>query len=128
VALLTSGGIDPTQTIKLAGEKAVEGVWFWSVDPPATPEIKAFDERYEKEFGVPSMSNAKSAYDVAQVVAKALERAGTVSDSKAIRDALAKTDYHGYMGHYYFDERGESFLKMNFGLFEKGSFKITKGE
>jgi ABC-type branched-subunit amino acid transport system substrate-binding protein len=65
---------------------------------------------------------------VAMVVAEALKRAGTVSDSKAIRDALAKTKYQGYMGDYYFDERGESFLKMNFGNFKNGAFTITKGK
>jgi branched-chain amino acid transport system substrate-binding protein len=127
VALLTSGGIDPTECLRLAGPKALEGLWFWSVDPPATPAIQEFDKRYEAEFRLKSMSNAKSGYDVAMIVAEALKRAGTVTDSKAIRDALAKTKYQGYMGDYYFDERGESFLKMNFGNFKGGAFTITKG-
>ena len=127
IDMLTSGGIDPVKTLELAGD-AAEGVWFWSVDGPATPAIKEFDKKYEEEFGIPSMSNAKSGYDVAQIVAIALEKAGTVTDSKKIRDALAETEYDGYMGHYNFDETGDSFLKMNFGKFENGSFTITKGE
>jgi len=128
VKLATSGGIDPVKTLELAGAKSLEGVWFWSVDPPTTPEIEAFDKKYQAEFNVPSMSNAKSGYDVAKIVAKAFESAGTVTDSKKIRDALSKTKYTGYMGDYYFDERGESFLKMNYGRFENGSFKINKGQ
>jgi hypothetical protein len=31
------------------------------------------------------------------------------------------------MGDYYFDEKGESFLKMNFGIFKGGAFTIQKG-
>jgi branched-chain amino acid transport system substrate-binding protein len=127
IALLTSGGIDPTECLRLAGAKAMEGLWFWSVDPPATPEILAFDKKYEEMFKSKSMSNAKSGYDVAIIVGDALKRAGTVKDPKAIRDALAKTKYKGYMGDYYFDEKGESFLKMNFGIFKGGAFTIQKG-
>lgn len=128
VALLTSGGIDPTECLRLAGAKALEGLWFWSVDPPATPSILEFDKRYEAEYKLKSMSNAKSGYDVVMIVADSLKRAGTVTDSKAIRDALAKAKYQGYMGDYYFDEKGESFLKMNFGNFKNGAFTIMKGK
>jgi hypothetical protein len=32
------------------------------------------------------------------------------------------------MGDYYFDERGESFLKMNFGNFKGGTFTIIPGK
>ncbi len=123
--LITSGGIDPVKTLELAGGKVLEGIWFWSVDPPMTPEIAAFDKRYKEEFKVDSMSNAKSGYDVMMLVAKALEAAGTVTDRKAIRDALSKTTYDGYQGHYNFAASGDSYLKMNFGLFKDGAFLIN---
>lgn len=119
IPLMTSGGIDPVKCAELAG-KAIEGVWFWSTDPPMTPEIAAFDKRYKEEFKVESMSNAKSGYDTMMLAAKAISAAGTVTDSKKIRDAMSKTEYDGYAGHYNFSETGDSFLKMSFGLFTKG--------
>lgn len=119
ILLMTSGGIDPVKTAELAG-KAIEGVWFWSVDPPMTPEIADFDKRYKARFNLDSMSNAKSGYDVMMLVAKALTAGGTATDSKLIRDAMSKTEYDGYAGHYNFNEGGDSFLKMSFGQFTVG--------
>lgn len=129
IPLLTSGGIDPSKCAELAGS-AIDGVWFWSTDPPMTSEIAAFDKRYKEEFKLESMSNAKSGYDVMMMTAKAISAAGTVTDSKKIRDALSKTEYDGYAGHYNFDESGDSFLKMSFGHFEggNGAFKIFAGK
>jgi len=119
IPIMTSGGIDPVKCAELAG-KAIEGIWFWSTDPPKTPAIAEFDKRYKEEFKVESMSNAKSGYDTMMLAAKAISAAGTTTDSKKIRDAMSKTEYDGYAGHYNFDETGNSFLKMSFGYFTPG--------
>ncbi|HYG58338.1 MAG TPA: penicillin-binding protein activator [Symbiobacteriaceae bacterium] len=121
--LLTSGGIDPAQTIKLAGAEPLEGIYFWSVDGPSNDTHKAFEKKYKDKFGQDAISNSKSAYDVTYIVAQAFERAGTTDPDK-LREAMLKTQYKGLMGDYNFDERGESFLKMNYGLFKNGTFEI----
>lgn len=119
VKILTSGGIDPAQTLTLAGADILEGVWFWSTDLPDTPETIAYKEKYEERFGVNVMSNAKSGYDVMQIVKIAFENAGTIDDTKAIRDAMSQVKYDGLMGEYYFDETGNSFLKIAYGVYDK---------
>jgi branched-chain amino acid transport system substrate-binding protein len=42
------------------------------------------------------------------VAVDALKRAGTVSDGKTVRDALAKTDYQGVIGRIQFDDGGQA--------------------
>jgi len=118
ITILTSGGIDPTQTLALAGPDVLEGIWFWSVDLPDTPESLDFDARYRARFNIEPMSNAKSGYDVMQIVRIAFENAGTTTDHRAIRDALRQVEFHGIMGHYFFDDTGESFLRIAYGRFD----------
>lgn len=129
IAVLTSGGIDPAKCAELAGT-AIERLWFWSVDPPFTDEIVAWDKKYEARFNMTTMSNARSGYDVIQIVANAIADAGAI-EPKAIRDALSKQTYDGLQGYYNFDETGESFLKMFYGYFPEGgngSFEIFTAE
>lgn len=125
--LLTSGGIDPAETMRMAGEDILEGLEFWSVDPPYTDEMEEFAENYEEEFDMDVMSNTFSGYDTTYVMKEAMEEAGTVEDGEAIRDAMYEIEYDGYMGTYFFDERGESYLNMNFGVVEDGEIAIQSG-
>ncbi len=63
---------------------------WWHRDIP-TPASKTFREKYEKTYGETSEWFAALAYEAAQVMAKAIENAGTLEKAK-IRDALAKMD------------------------------------
>lgn len=129
IPIITSGGIDPAKCAELAGS-SIEGLWFWSVDPPFTDDIVSWDKKYEEKFNMTTMSNARSGYDVMYIVANAISDAGSI-ESKAIRDALIKQDYNGLQGHYYFDETGESFLTMFYGYFPvggNGTYEIFTAE
>lgn len=127
IRIITSGGVDPREAFRLAGGDVLEGLMFWSVDAPMTDKLKEFKDRYEARFNVSVMSKSYSAYDATMVLKEAIERANTTTDSVAVRDAMRKTAYDGYMGHYNFDGRGESFLTMNFGVFTKTGFDIQSG-
>ena len=49
---------------------------------------EAFETAYEEMFGEPSGGTSMSAYDGVFILARALEKAGTVDDVAAVRDAL----------------------------------------
>jgi ABC-type branched-subunit amino acid transport system substrate-binding protein len=54
------------------------------------------------------------------IIAKAIEKAGTVTDSERLRDALAKTDYQGMIRRYTFAENGQAKLAIWITTLEKG--------
>ena len=53
------------------------------------PRIKAFNDAYKARFNEESHGFAAQSYDGLHVAVEAMAKAGTVSDGKAIRDALA---------------------------------------
>ncbi len=54
-----------------------------------TPRIKTFNDAYKARFGEESHGFAAQSYDGLHVAVEAMAKAGTISDGKAIRDALA---------------------------------------
>lgn len=60
------------------------------------------NEAYQEEFGDIVASFAMEAYDSAWILADAMERAGTYTDSAAIVKALENTDIELSQGRYYF--------------------------
>jgi branched-chain amino acid transport system substrate-binding protein len=77
--------------------------WHPAMDFPGVAELNA---EYEAEYGTVTHHNAGSAYACIQVVADAIERAGTL-DREAIRDALATTDMMTVTGQIELDETGK---------------------
>ncbi|HMQ50563.1 MAG TPA: ABC transporter substrate-binding protein [Anaerolineae bacterium] len=78
-----------------AGVEAVEDVYFTThalMDPEsASPEIKKFGSAYQAEYGhAPENVFAALGYDAMQLMANAIERAGS-TDAKAIKKALEET-------------------------------------
>jgi len=121
IRLLEVGGSDPNQIMKLIPE-FTQNMYFISRGPgmdypKAVPLVKRYREKFKAE---PSVF-LYSGYDVMMVFAKALERAGTVTDNEKIHEAMSKTNYDGIMGHYDFDETNEN----NLGLW-KGDYKGGK--
>jgi len=90
--------------------KSIEGMVQYSNFPPAAemPAIRNFNAAYKAMFGEESHGFAAQSYDGLMVALEAMQRAGTVSDGKAIRDALAKTDHQGVIGHIVFDSNNQN--------------------
>ncbi|MCJ2122354.1 ABC transporter substrate-binding protein [Methylobacterium sp. J-077] len=87
---------------ELAGPAAdgilVGASWFAGYD---TPRSKAFVEAYRKRYGTTPDIYAAQGYDAAYLIAEAIRRAGTATDSRAIRDKLAGiTDFEGVLGRF----------------------------
>jgi branched-chain amino acid transport system substrate-binding protein len=78
--------------------------------PPNLPteRIKAFNDAYKAKFGEESHGFAAQSYDGLRVAVEAMAKAGTVSDGKAIRDALAGLSTEGVIGPIKFDAKGQA--------------------
>jgi len=76
--------------------------WHHGAQFPGVDELNA---AYEAEFGRPADLLTGSAYTCVQVIANAIENAGTL-DREAVRDAMAATDMETVMGPVTFNEDG----------------------
>jgi branched-chain amino acid transport system substrate-binding protein len=90
--------------------KYLAGMAQYNAFPPnlPTPRIKAFNDAYKARFGEESHGFAAQSYDGLFVAAAAMAKAGTVSDGKAIRDALAAISVDGVIGPIKFDAKGQA--------------------
>ena len=59
-------------------------------------------------------------YDSVQIIVDALQRAGTVEDSEAFRDALAETDLDLPSGHLVYDENRNPEKAANVMIYKDG--------
>jgi ABC-type branched-subunit amino acid transport system substrate-binding protein len=55
---------------------------------------------------------------------QALEKAGTVTDTEKIREAMTKTNYQGLMGHYIFNEKNNNSLTTWVGEIKGGKIYL----
>ena len=96
--------------LKRLDAQKLEGMVQYNAFPPnaQTPRIKNFSQRYKAKFGEEAHGFAAQSYDGIMVAVAAMEAAGSVTDGKAIRDALAKTDYQGVIGPIKFDSKGQA--------------------
>jgi len=101
VPILGADGFDSPDLVKLAGEEALNDIYFSNhyssldKDPLVVQFIEDFKEEYGRE---PDAFNALG-YDLAMFVVDGLKRAGKV-DREALKDALASTE--DFAGRYRF--------------------------
>ena len=89
-----------------AGDEVLNG--FYSdhyASDSSDPRVKRFVDAYTKQYGTTPVSFAALAYDCVYLLKDAVEKAGTTSDSAAIRDALAKTNGSYVTGNLTFDAK-----------------------
>jgi branched-chain amino acid transport system substrate-binding protein len=90
--------------------KYVAGMAQYNAFPPNSPvpRIKAFNDAYKARFNEESHGFAAQSYDAVFAVAKAMEKAGTITDGKAIRGALAALQFEGVIGPIKFDDKNQA--------------------
>jgi branched-chain amino acid transport system substrate-binding protein len=97
-------GWESTEFLSIGG-KAVEGGYFsthYSADSQ-DPAVIAFNERFQKRWGIPSDAISALGYDSVMLLADALKRAGSTDPAK-LRTALAATKgFRGATGTITFD-------------------------
>lgn len=122
--------MDPTSAlfnpkfVELTGKKS-EGMvgaarYVWAIDTPAN---KAFVKEFVAAYGEKPEKFSQSGYDCLKLVARAIETADSL-DPKAIRDALAKTDYTGPQGRASFNAENQIMIDEYVLQIKNGEFVI----
>jgi branched-chain amino acid transport system substrate-binding protein len=96
--------------LKRLDAQKLDGMVQYNAFPPNVdvPRIKNFAQRYKAKFGEEAHGFAAQSYDGLMMVAAAMQKAGTVKDRKAIRDALAALRHEGVIGTLQFDKTGQA--------------------
>ncbi len=116
------------QALLAIGGKAIDGCYFtnhFSPDDP-TPIVKEFVDKYKEKYGTPPDTFSALGYDAARLLADAIKRAGS-SDSKALRDALAKTSgFEGVTGRISLDANRNASKPGLIVMVKDGKFEIAE--
>lgn len=96
--------------LKRLDAKRLEGMVQYNAFPPNAnvPTIRAFSELYRKKFGEEAHGFAAQSYDGLKLAVAAMQKAGTVTDGKKLRETLAGIDYNGVIGRIKFDAKGQA--------------------
>ncbi len=90
--------------------------WHWTAKYPGVDKL---NESHKAKLGRPADDTTGPAYGCIQILADAIERAGTL-DPKAIRDAIAKTNLMTVSGQVTFDELGRGSVPNFFNEWVNG--------
>lgn len=112
--VLGDNGFVSPELGKMAGA-AADNVYvssMWSADRK-DEKVQKFVENYTKAYGRAPDQFAASAYDGVYMAMDAMQRAGTTTDHKKIRDALAQMkDFTGVCGTFSFDEKRDPVVDL----------------
>lgn len=88
----------------------LNGMVQYNAFPPNAPiqRIQNFSRRYREKFNEEAHGFAAQSYDGLMVAAAAITAAGSATDGRRVRDALARTDYNGVIGRIRFDAEGQA--------------------
>jgi branched-chain amino acid transport system substrate-binding protein len=135
VAFIGPDGIFVDTLISQAGD-AAEGIYVTFGGLPESElseEGQKFVETYEKEYDDAIQPYTAYAYEAANVMLDAIERAseeagGGVPDREAVvQQIFATEDYHGALGTWSFDEDGDTTLtELSVQTVENGKFELDR--
>jgi branched-chain amino acid transport system substrate-binding protein len=95
--------------------------WHHGMNYPGVDEL---NEKHQADFGRPSDVMVGPAYAVVQILADAIERAGTL-DREKIRDAIAATNMMTVMGPVTFREDGTGVIVTTFVQWQEGKTELV---
>lgn len=125
--VLGDNGFVSPELGKMAGA-AADNVYvssMWSADRK-DEKVQKFVENYTKAYGCAPDQFAASAYDGVYMAMDAMKRAGTTTDHKKIRDALAQMkDFKGVCGTFSFDEKRDPVVDLILMKMQDGKFGVV---
>ena len=125
--VLGDNGFVSPELGKMAGA-AADNVYvssMWSADRK-DEKVQKFVESYTKAYGCAPDQFAASAYDGVYMAMDAMQRAGTTTDHKKIRDALAQMkDFKGVCGTFSFDEKRDPVVDLILMKMQDGKFGVV---
>lgn len=112
--LMGGDGLDSTEFERLAGSQAAKGTYYTTVAGPvsAFPKAKAFAQRFKQKYGKDVEGFGIYAYDAANVILAALEKAikdngGKKPTREQVSKAVRAVKMEGLTGTIEFDEKGD---------------------
>lgn len=125
--VLGDNGFVSPELGKMAGA-AADNVYvssMWSADRK-DEKVQKLVENYTKAYGRAPDQFAASAYDGVYMAMDAMKRAGTTTDHKKIRDALAQMkDFKGVCGTFSFDEKRDPVVDLILMKMQDGKFGVV---
>lgn len=125
--VLGDNGFVSPELGKMAGA-AADNVYvssMWAADRK-DEKVQKFVENYTKAYGRAPDQFAASAYDGVYMAMDAMQRAGTTTDHKKIRDALAQMkDFKGVCGTFSFDEKRDPVVDLILMKMQDGKFGVV---
>lgn len=125
--VLGDNGFVSPELGKMAGA-AADNVYvssMWSADRK-DEKVQKFVENYTKAYGRAPDQFAASAYDGVYMAMDAMQRAGTTTDHKKIRDALAQMkDFKGVCGTFSFNEKRDPVVDLILMKMQDGKFGVV---
>lgn len=125
--VLGDNGFVSPELGKMAGA-AADNVYvssMWSADRK-DEKVQKFVKSYTKAYGRAPDQFAASAYDGVYMAMDAMQRAGTTTDHKKIRDALAQMkDFKGVCGTFSFDEKRDPVVDLILMKMQDGKFSVV---
>lgn len=122
--VIGNNGFNSPGFIHQAGD-ASNGVIVASPWWPASPseKVKHFIAAYQNKYGVAPDQFAAQAYDAVYLTHQAISQAGTTTDRKKVRDALAKIkEFEGVTGKFEFDDKRNPKMKVTTLVIKDGEF------
>ncbi|WP_337845724.1 branched-chain amino acid ABC transporter substrate-binding protein [Thermus sp.] len=112
--LMGGDGLDSAEFERLAGSQAAKGTYYTTVAGPvsAFPKAKAFAQRFKQKYGKDVEGFGIYAYDAANVILTALEKAikdngGKKPTREQVSKAVRAVKMEGLTGTIEFDEKGD---------------------
>jgi len=92
--------------------EALDGAYYSNHYSPADPRdvVQDFIAAHIEEYDMEPMVQGVLAYDAANAILQAIERAGTI-DTAVVKDELADLEFEGVSGEIRFDENGDPIKK-----------------
>lgn len=128
VPFVGGNGFNSPQLMKIAGT-AAEGALVASPWFPAKNDanVKKFVEAYKAKYNKVPDQFAAQAYDALYIMSAALDKSGSATDRKKLRDSLAGIkDFQGVTGKFAFDAQRNPVMEATVLLVKDGQFTEFK--
>lgn len=98
--IIRTGGPATQEIVNVAGAAAAEGMYVHSAFNPNIETAAAYEKRYVDKYGEAMNGFSPFFYDGTKMLLKAIQEAGTVEDTEAVKTALENiSDYEGVLGN-----------------------------
>lgn len=128
VPFVGNNGFNSPQLMKIAGAAAegaiVSSPWYPGKDDA---KVQSFVKAYQAKYNKAPDQFAAQSYDALYIMVQALEKAGSTTDRKKLRDNLAQIKgFQGVTGKFAFDEKRNPAMEATVLIVKNGQFTELK--